>query len=333
MSAAPLPVVFEPLYVRKPWGGRRLAALLNKSLPPNQPIGESWELVSLPGHESRVRGGVLAGWTLAALVDAWASDLLGGVARVEGRFPLLIKFLDARENLSVQVHPKPGSGARGVKHEAWYIVQADPGAKLYVGLKPGVRPEDVKRVVNTPALIDLLREWPAEPGGCYYLPSGTPHALGAGIVVAEIQTPSDVTYRMYDWGRVDADGRPRELHVAEALANVRYDVTKEMVRPSAATIQTATTPPIAATRVATCERFVIDHVTVRVGDRFVLAGGRMRVWIILDGAGRLTCEDEPAGECRFACGDVVLIPAACTSRVEPTAEIRLLEVSAAPSGS
>ncbi|MCK4342669.1 MAG: class I mannose-6-phosphate isomerase [Phycisphaerae bacterium] len=307
MSIPPLPVVFEPLYKPKPWGGRRLATLFDKSLPGEEPIGESWELVSLPENESHVRGGPLAGRTLAELVERWGPGLLGGVPLIDDRFPLLIKFLDACEHLSVQVHPKPAGDTTafqpGVKHEAWFVLHAEPGAQLFIGLQPGVGPEEVARVANTPRMVDVLRVWEGRPGQCYYLPSGTLHALGAGLVVAEVQTPSDITYRAYDWDRVGMDGQPRELHVEQALRNIRYDVTEEMILQPRARRAGALAP---VTRVATCERFVMDLVRLDAGFSQVVPPGQMRVWMVLSGSGRLTGDHN---ECAFAKGDVVLIPA------------------------
>jgi len=347
MSIPPLPVVFEPLLKPKPWGGQRLATLLNKRLPAGERIGESWVLVSLPGNESRVRDGPLAGRTLSELMQLWGRDLLGDANLIEGRFPLLLKFLDACENLSVQVHPKPDGrgGPPGVKHEAWYVVHAEPGAKLFIGLKPGVGPADVARVANTPALVDILRVWEGRPGQCYYLPSGTLHALGAGLVVAEIQTPSDVTYRAYDWNRVDAAGRARELHVGQALQNIRYDVTEEMIAPPPTQLEASSIP---ATRLARCDRFVLDLLSLSAGISYPLsanqnaqrqpapapspdepAHGFMRVWIILAGALRFAREDQQLSYTdTFAKGDVTLIPANSAGlRADPAVDCRCLQVT------
>lgn len=300
MSSPPVPVVFEPLYKPKPWGGRRLATLLGKRLPAGVPIGESWELADLPDNESRVRDGPLAGTTLAELVQRWGADLLGDVQLDDGRFPLLIKFLDACENLSVQVHPQAGPG---VKREAWYVVHAEPGAKLYVGLRDGVGPDDVRRVANTPQMADVLRIWAAAAGQCYYLPSGTLHALGAGIVVAEVQTPSDTTYRVYDWDRAGLDGRPRELHVEQGLRNIRYGVTPALIAQPPTRMDA---PFGEVTRLVTCTRFIVDHVRVRASLPCDLPRGTLRVWIILRGRGRLV---GGAHARTFDRGDVVLIPA------------------------
>ena len=312
IDVAPMPVVFEPLYKAKPWGGRHLETLLGKKLPAGTPIGESWELVDLEENVSRVKGGLAAGVTVGELVSVWGKGLLGDAPLVEGRFPLLVKFLDACEHLSVQVHPKPvaddtaGEQAE-IKHECWYILHAEPGAKLYIGLKPGVGPEDVARVANTPAMVEILQAWEGKCGECYYLPSGTLHALGAGLVVAEVQTPSDITYRAYDWDRVGLDGKPRELHVAESLANIRYDVTAEMIRQPASRRRHAFGE---ATRVVTCERFALDHVRVEDAVSQELDEQEMRVWVVLAGGGWLT---GPRFEVAFERGDVVLVPARCYS--------------------
>jgi mannose-6-phosphate isomerase len=323
MNVAPIPVVFEPLFKVKPWGGRRLAELLSKTPPVGEPVGESWELVSLPENESRVHGGPLAGQTLDALVQTWAGDLLGQAQSADGRFPLLIKFLDACENLSVQVHPKPDPHASGwqtgVKHEAWYVLHAEPGAKLYVGLKPGVGPEDVARVANTPRMVDVLREWPGRPGQCFYLPSGTLHALGAGLLVAEVQTPSDITYRAYDWDRVGLDGKPRQLHLEQSLANIRYDVTADMVLQPSRDIQG---PLGLTTRVAGCQAFTMDIASLAAGRKQTVPAGKMRIWMILGGRGQLRCADQ---ELAFATGDTLLIPAAARSEVEASVDSRLIE--------
>jgi mannose-6-phosphate isomerase len=321
-----IPVSFEPLFKPKPWGGRRLAELLAKPLPASERVGESWELVSLPGNESRVRGGPLAGRALSELVAAWEADLLGDAALIDGRFPLLIKFLDACENLSVQVHPKPDGrgGPPGVKHEAWYVISADPGAKLYIGLKAGVGPADVARVTNTPAMVDVLRVWDAQPGQCFYLPSGTLHALGGGLVVAEIQTPSDVTYRAYDWGRTDSTGRPRELHIPQAIANIRYDITEQMIAQPA----TPVAGPAGATTLLTqCERFTLDLLD-NPPDAFSCPPGTMRVWIVLAGTVRVVC-DALTGT--FSRGDVALLPAGCGDlRAHPTPDWRCIEARIPP---
>jgi mannose-6-phosphate isomerase len=308
VSIPPIPVVFEPIFKPKPWGGRRLESLFNKPLPPGQLIGESWELVSLPGEESRVRNGPLDGQTVTELMNAWGADLYGAAKLAHGRFPLLIKFLDARENLSVQVHPKPATDVAsdsqvGVKHEAWYVLHADPGAELFVGLNPGVTTDDLARTANSPGIVDLLRRWPAKAGQWFYLPSGVVHALGAGIVVAEVQTPSDVTYRLYDWERVDSAGRPRELHIEPALHNVLMNVPDQTIlQPlgGPASCRPTGCPQIGYSGFHACrlqEPAELDR---------ALLGTEMAIWIVLSGRGALA---KDRFRCNFAPGDVVLIPA------------------------
>jgi mannose-6-phosphate isomerase len=300
-------MLFEPIFVPKPWGGRRLEQL-GKRLPPGEPIGESWELVSLPGAESRVLAPArFAGQTLGTLVTAFGPELVGAVPLVDGRFPLLIKFLDAREHLSVQVHPKPGPGGDaatpGVKHEAWYVVHAEPSAELFIGLQPGVTPADVAAAANTPTMRGLLRSRPAQAGDCFYLPSGTLHALGAGIVVAEVQTPSDVTYRLYDWDRVDASGSPRALHLEQGLANIRYDVREEEI------LQPASGRGANAWRRCRCPRFVIDEWRLSAGvSATPSTSGVSKPWVlmVLAGEGLLRAGAEALP---LRAGQTVLLPA------------------------
>ena len=160
MPTSPLPVIFEPIFKPKPWGGRELQRLFGKPLPGDGPIGESWEVTDLPGNESRVAGGPLAGKRIGELVELWGSDLLGNAKLVDGRFPLLIKFLDARERLSIQVHPRAGAAGTGaeqpgVKHEAWYVVDAEPNAALFIGLRPGAGADEIRAAGPTAALEKL----------------------------------------------------------------------------------------------------------------------------------------------------------------------------------
>jgi mannose-6-phosphate isomerase len=224
----PCPIIFEPIFKPKLWGGRKLEALLGKSLPPNEPIGESWEAADLEDDQSVVAAGPAKGMRLDELVRQWGEGFLGGADLFEGRFPLLLKYLDAREDLSVQVHPSPAvASARGgvtrVKNEAWYILDAEPGGCIYRGLTPGTTEAGFRAAIANGSCASLLQRIPVRPGQCYYLPSGTVHALGAGVVVAEVQTPSDVTYRVFDWNRVEpATGKPRTLHVDDALASINF---------------------------------------------------------------------------------------------------------------
>lgn len=321
----PIPVAFEPIFKSRPWGGRRLESLLRKRLPADASIGESWELVSLPSDDSRVRGGPLAGVTLRELVRRWGTGLLGGAAAVEGGFPLLIKFLDAAQDLSIQVHPKPageaGIDTPGVKHEAWIVIHAKPGARILAGALDDVTQADFERVAGRAEMADLLRSWRVRAGDCFYLPSGTPHALGAGVVVAEVQTPSDVTYRLYDWDRPGLDGRPRELHLVDGLRNLRLDILPDDIAPPGRDVGSG---PATVTRLCACERFTIDRARMSPGLRRTIATFEPLVWIVLGGAGEVR---SGSSALTFGVGDVLLIPAANEAvEAEMTTAVDLLEV-------
>ena len=230
----PLPLV--PMLKSKVWGGRRLQAL-GKALPPSENVGESWELADLAatsasgggGDAARtvVASGPFAGRTVHEAMGLWGAGLIGERRiSTEGDFPLLVKYLDAREHLSVQVHPSPayaaGHPGAHLKTESWYVVRAEPGADLFIGLEPGVTRDDLARAIEDGTVPGLMRRRPAVPGECHTLPSGTVHALGAGVLVAEVQTPSDTTYRLYDWTR-EYDRPDRELHIEQALACASFD--------------------------------------------------------------------------------------------------------------
>lgn len=214
------PLQFEPILKNRVWGGRRLLRY-SKHLPDNQAIGESWEIADLPDliedGQSHVLNGPLAGRTLRSLMVEDRDALLGDTKPGFGDgFPLLVKYLDARENLSVQVHPgkeycreHPGTHE---KHEAWVIIEAEPGAVIYRGFRPGTGRDDLVSCMQEDRIQDILEHHVVRQGECYSLPSGTCHALGAGILVAEIQTPSDTTFRVWDWGR-----EGRTLHQDSAL--------------------------------------------------------------------------------------------------------------------
>lgn len=322
------PLKFAPLAKRRLWGGRRLEALFGKPLPPNEPIGETWELADLEADQSVVAVGPAKGKTLRQLVEEWGTDLLGRAELIAGRFPLLIKFLDARETLSVQVHPDAAMAARlggsvRVKHEAWYVIDAEPGACIYRGLTDGVDRDALAGAIRDGTVERVLRKLPVKSGQCYYLPSGTLHALGAGVVVTEVQTPSDVTYRVFDWNRVDpATGRPRELHVEEALQCVHFDEPHEPTQKRAHVVSVWTT----VTRLADCPSFIIEKVRMVEGLDQEIPYAEPVVWIVLEGSGTITAKSAPAVP--FAPGDVVLLPASLKEgRVQTRTDCVWLEVT------
>ena len=219
------PLTFHPLFKERVWGGRNLETLYRKSLPPGIPIGESWEISDRPGDESVIANGPLAGKDLRWLMEHHERDLLGGAASQNGRFPLLIKILDAQDKLSLQVHPPPQKAAElggEPKTEMWYIVRAAPAAELYVGLKRGVTRQDFERKIQMGDVAGCFHRVPVKAGDAMFLPSGRVHAIGAGLVLFEIQQNSDTTYRVFDWNRVGLDGKPRELHIAQSLASIDF---------------------------------------------------------------------------------------------------------------
>ena len=235
------PLTFRPIFKTRVWGGRELERLYQKNLPPDAPIGESWEISDRPGDASVVANETLAGKDLRWLMEHHAHELLGNAKPTTGnRFPLLCKILDAREKLSLQVHPRPGSagilpagldtsrqdgGAPGgePKTELWFIADAAPDAELFVGLKRGVTRTEFEQKIRTGEVADCFHRIPVRTGDAMFLPSGRIHAIGAGVVIFEIQQNSDTTYRVFDWNRPGLDGKPRELHVAQSLASIDFN--------------------------------------------------------------------------------------------------------------
>jgi len=220
------PLTFRPLFKDRVWGGRELERLYGKALPPAGPIGESWEISDRPGEVSVIDRGPLAGRDLRWLMENHASEILGSARPAAGgRFPLLCKILDAREKLSLQVHPPAAKAAElkgEPKTEMWYIADAAPGASLYVGLQHGVTRADFERKIADGTVADCFQRIPVQAGDTMFLPSGRVHAIGDGLVIFEIQQNSDTTYRVFDWNRVGLDGKPRELHIAQSLASIDF---------------------------------------------------------------------------------------------------------------
>lgn len=220
------PLTFQPIFKARVWGGRNLERLYSKKLPAGAVIGESWEVSDRPSDVSVISNGPLAGKDLHWLVENHRADLLGDARLEAGRFPLLIKLLDARDVLSLQVHPPAHKAAelRGdPKTEMWFIAEADPSAQLQVGLKRGVTRADFERRIHDGSVAECFHRVPVRAGDAMFLPSGRVHAIGAGLVIFEIQQNSDTTYRVFDWNRVGLDGQPRELHVPQSLASIDFN--------------------------------------------------------------------------------------------------------------
>lgn len=220
------PLTFHPLFKERVWGGRRLEQLYHKPLPPGVAIGESWEISDRPGEQSIIANGPLAGQDLHWVMENHAAELLGAAPAPHGRFPLLVKILDAQEALSLQVHPPAAKAATSggePKTEMWYVAEAQPGAQLYIGLKRGVTRAEFEQRLQIGSVAECFHRIGVRPGDAMFLPSGRVHALGAGLVIFEIQQNSDTTYRVFDWNRVGRDGQPREVHVTQSLASIDFD--------------------------------------------------------------------------------------------------------------
>ncbi|MFC4818065.1 MULTISPECIES: type I phosphomannose isomerase catalytic subunit [unclassified Flavobacterium] len=222
------PLVFKPILKDRIWGGTKLASYLNKEIP-SPTTGESWEISTVPGDVSVIANGIYAGMNFNDLISQYTSELLGTKVfeRFGYDFPLLFKFLDAKEDLSIQLHPndelaKKRHNSFG-KTEMWYVMQADENARLIVGFKEKSSPEEYLKHLNDKTLVSILEQIPIKQGDVFFLETGTIHAIGAGIVIAEIQQTSDITYRVYDFDRKDANGNLRELHVDLALEAINYN--------------------------------------------------------------------------------------------------------------
>lgn len=314
------PLTFRPRLVEKIWGGRRLESL-GKPLPPDAQVGESWELYDFPPGvivgetgwvSSVVANGPLAGRTLHELLEQFGHDLHGDAPLLgpHGQFPILLKFLDARETLSVQVHPSEvyaeAHPEAHVKTEAWYVVEAEPGSILYRGVKAGVTREAFREALAAggKAVEPMLRAVSAKAGQAFFLPSGTLHALGAGLLVAEVQTPSDTTFRVYDFDRVDPKtGSPRTLHVGPALECIDFG-PPQPAPPRSHVAGYFTT----VTRLVSCPRFTVEKVRFSEGIEEAVPYDQPVAWMMLEGTAEVRVEGlaEPV---RLTRGQTALLPA------------------------
>jgi mannose-6-phosphate isomerase len=296
------PLLFHPLYRRYIWGGRRFASVFGRDLPAGDDFAESWELVDRGVDQSVVAAGPLAGTTLGELVRRHGGELLGRNAPLDA-FPLLFKFLDASRDLSVQVHPDDARAARlGTpdrgKTEAWYVVEAAPGSRVYAGLREGTDIGSFADAVRAGRCAELLHSFEARPGDCIFIPAGTVHAIGAGLMVAEIQQSSDVTYRLHDWNRTGQDGKPRPLHVDAGLDAVTRTAAVGPVQPA------ATADP-AVRRLVTSDYFVLDE--VRPAGQWGI-GGDDACHFLAVLSGEVRCEDRWALP-TISRGGCILMPA------------------------
>jgi len=308
------PLRFQPSFRRYIWGGRRLGEVLSKSIG-DQTAAESWEVVDHGDDQSVVQFGSLAERSLHDLVVEFQSELVGEKvwqrinddklpATLQQRFPLLLKFLDANRDLSVQVHPDDQMGATLSspdlgKTEAWYVLHADPGAKVYAGLKAGVTVDQFADAIQTGSTETLLHAFDAKVGDCIFVEAGTMHAIGAGLLVAEIQQASNTTFRVFAWNRVDDQGNSRELHIDQALAATHFG--RGPVNPVPAQ---ACEDPTWKT-VVSCDQFTMRH--GKPTENWTTCGdGKFRIFAVIGGS--MSIQNDPA-ESPLQLGDTTLLPA------------------------
>jgi mannose-6-phosphate isomerase len=326
MARTPLyPLRFEPIFTTNLWGGRRLPGFLNRTVAHDDPVGEAWVLSDVDGSLSRVADGPLAGRTLRELMAEEPARILGAAKAPQGRFPLLLKFLDARQELSVQVHPndeqaaKLGPGKFG-KTEAWVVLDTDPAtSRLYAGFAEGVSAADFRAALAAKTTPKTLHSFTPKPGDCVFLEAGTVHAIGSNLLLFEVQQTSDITYRLYDWDRVDAKTKlPRQLHIDEGLACA--DFRRGPCPPIGPAV--AVSNGVRRAGLVVCNYFTLERLTAQVPFR-VGAANRCRAVVCVKGSGEL---ESRGARFAFRTGDTFLLPAevgACI--VLPAEEVTLLE--------
>jgi mannose-6-phosphate isomerase len=305
--AMPLyPLTFHPIFKERVWGGRNLESLYHKALPPGVPIGESWEISDRPGDVSVIANGPLAGKDLRWLMENYAEELLGDRRQAGKKFPLLLKILDAKEMLSLQVHP-PAEMAVELngepKTELWYVAQAAPGAKLFVGLKRGATRQEFEKRIADGTVAECFHRVPVKAGDAMFLPSGRVHALGAGLVIFEIQQNSDTTYRVFDWNRVGLDGKSRELHVRQSLASIDFnDFEPALVANDFSELKGARKRELTRD-----ELFSADLIELRGSDPWSIIPGKAQIVAVVSGHLQVAHPSQPVS---LSPGQFSLIPAA-----------------------
>ena len=315
------PLRFEPIFKSVVWGSQALRPFLGAPSS-TEPTGEAWVLSDQGEHQSVIANGPLAGTTLRQLMIERQSELIGDAATCNGRFPLLLKFLDARENLSVQVHPNDDQarsmdcdGGLG-KTEAWVIAKAEPGSRVYAGLREGVNRAEFDEALRNGSLPNVLHSFEPQVGDCIFLEAGTVHAIGAGLMLFEVQQTSDITFRLYDWGRVDArTGKPRQLHIEQALACTNYE------RGPCNRVLSKRLGGTARELLVKCPYFTLERASSSRSFA-VGASGKCRLIACVSGSGSLIhTRSEP-----LRAGTVYLIPAAVGAcEIVPDAPLNILE--------
>lgn len=326
-SALTDPLVFDCFYRPQVWGGRGLTTHLNRRLPKEGPYGEAWDLSPQPLHVSSVIEGPHCGRDINELWANCHADLTGKSAN--GVFPLLIKWLECHEMLSLQVHPDDQMAQRLLnqpygKSEAWIVIDAQPGARVFAGLKENVTRADVEAHIKQGTLAECLHSFVPRPGDCISLPAGTIHAAGGGLLVAEVQQSSDATFRLFDWNRVGLDGKPRELHVARALEATNWN--QGPVLPVIPVAVPSGSTAVKVEKLVEGNGFRLERYLAE--ESFSLPhAGEMTIWMVLEGGGFLN--NSATGYQRlFAKGDTVVVPASANEVsweiVNPPGKLTLL---------
>jgi mannose-6-phosphate isomerase len=306
------PLRFEPFFQDYLWGGRNLARQLGKPLPSDGVWAESWEIVDHPQHQSVVASGDFAGQTIDELIRNAPEQILGKRGQASDRLPLLLKYLDCQKVLSVQVHPADAYAQRMTppdlgKTEAWYIVDCEPDAVVYAGLQAGVTREDLITALELGQVDKCLHQIRPQAGDCIFVPAGTVHALGAGLLVAEIQQASNTTFRLFDWNRLGADGRPRPLHIDQSLEVIDFQAGPRTIQ---APLDIGND---GRQRLVQCQKFNLDRfLGSRVHQEWVPLAGDGRFHLLTAPQGDVEIENQQFKE-RLCRGESLLLPAAVSN--------------------
>ena len=318
------PLKFEPILKQTLWGGEKIIPFkhLNDTLAN---VGESWEISAVEGSESVVANGADKGHTLPEMVRKYKDELVGesNYTRFGDKFPLLIKFIDAKLDLSIQVHPGDDLARKRHnsfgKNEMWYVISADKGAKLISGFSQQITPKEYKERVHNGTFAEVLQPCPIQPGDVFYVPAGRVHGIGAGAFVAEIQQTSDITYRIFDYNRKDKDGKSRELHTSQAIDAINFADVQDDFRTEYERIQNEPVEMVASPYFTTSVYDMTEEITCDYSelDSFV-------IFICVEGACRLT--DNEKNEVTLQAGDTVLLPATTQeATIVPDGAVKLLE--------
>jgi len=317
---------FSPILKRARWGGRRLATVLHKRVGGEPDYSESWEISDLEGNLSVTIDESGKETTLRQLLRDFPEQLLGSGGKGSKQFPLLLKFLDACDRLSLQVHPNDAQaevmrpGERG-KTEAWYILEGAPDAAVYAGLLPGTTLEMLVEALKVGDVEQVLRRIPVKRGDCLLIPAGTVHAIGAGVLLLEVQQASDITYRLHDWGWVDASGKPRELHLSEAFDCIDVEASPmpvgggESVRMGAISVEL----------LVSCEYFQMRRLCI--SGKTKIENDSMRIWSAIGGRGEIRAAGRRES---IGLGETILIPAATRELEIAGEDLEIIETGLGP---